>query len=257
MTPLLERLMENWPITLIVAWTVWVLLRKARRYATRPDAHGPDRQARAAVQAAARNEILADLDAGRLPIQWAGDVRDQLPFIMQKSEHLVYVWAQTQYHTTRRVFHGRSAGVSVRVVKGVTVRGGGSRGVPTDELTLADANGVLALTTKHLYFTSRETDGKSFRIRLNKLAALACGPHGVSLTRDTASAKPETFAPFGPSQVPAIGHETPDFAHALIRAVAQWQDDPPDWRHAPEDAPHADGEAGMTAAEASIEAGAQ
>ena len=247
----------NFAAVLLIASAVLVLLRAAYAYATRLNAHGPDRQARAAAQAAARNEILADLDAGRLPIKWTRNVRDQLPFIMQKSEHLVYVWAQTQYHTTRRVFHGRSAGVSVRVVKGVTVRGGGSRGVPTDELTLADANGVLALTTKHLYFTSRRPDGKSFRIRLNKIAALACGPLGVSVTRDTASAKPENFAPFGPSQVPDVGPETPDFAHALIRAVAQWQDDPPEWKHDPEDAPNADGEAGLAAVEAAAEGGTE
>ena len=244
---------DLWPLLFLIPFAVYAI-----KYALRDRApNGPDRQARAAPQAAARNQILADLEAGRLPVHWAADSLNQLPFVPQRSEHLVYVWAAAQYHTTRRVFKGRSAGLSVRVAKGVTVRGGGSRGVPTDEFVLADPNGVLALTTRHIYFTSRRPDGKAFRIRLDKLAHLACGPLGVSVTRDGASAKPETFNPYGPSVLPDVGPETPDFAHAMIRAVARWQDDPPEWRHDPQDAPDADAHAGLAAVEAAAEGGTE
>jgi len=51
-------------------------------------------------------------------------------------------------------------------------------------------SGVLAFTTKHLYFSS---PSKRFRIRYDKIVAFEPYEDGIGVQRDAASAKPQTF----------------------------------------------------------------
>lgn len=115
------------------------------------------------------------------------------PFRMMKSETLV--WAcDAVYGQTGREYRAGSAGVSVRVAKGLYVRGGGTKGRTVDTpIRFTDA-GTLGLTTKHIYFASSDAArGNAFRVRLDKLVSTRADADVVTFMRDLRSAKPEGF----------------------------------------------------------------
>lgn len=117
----------------------------------------------------------------------------RLPFNFQKKEHLLWVFQNVQYleDRTRREYVGRSAGVSVRVMKGVYYRTGTFRGHPVDrvERTLIDT-GLLAVTNKHVYFAG---PAKSLRVRHDAILSHTPFSDGVGIHRDAATAKPQIF----------------------------------------------------------------
>ena len=163
-----------------------------------------------------KKNVLDILDSGNLPgaINFIVD-GGKLPFKFQKSEHLLWVFSSVEYleQTTRRAVEGRSAGVSVRVAKGVSVRVGQSRGTPVeyDEL-VSRGFGLLAVTTKHVYFKG---DRRSLRIAFGKivsveLASVEQPGDGVAITRDRVSGHPEFFV---------VGPEDAEFACDLILSV--------------------------------------
>ena len=139
---------------------------------------------------ASRGMLLREILEGNIP---EVQVEGHMPFNFQKSEKLVYAFPDVDYHEQRkrREFRGRSTGVSVRVAKGVYFRTGGFRGHPVvhTEDVYVDS-GVLAFTTKHLYFSS---PSKRFRIRYDKIVAFEPYEDGIGVQRDAASAKPQTF----------------------------------------------------------------
>ena len=81
--------------------------------------------------------------------------------------------------------------MSIRIARGVYYRTGGFRDHPV-ETTVNEhkPTGVLALTTKHVYFANPE---KSFRIPCAKIVAFTPYSNGIGLQRDAQSAKPQTF----------------------------------------------------------------
>ena len=93
-----------------------------------------------------------------------------VPFKLQKNEQWLLAVDNVAYAEmrTKREIQGRSAGASVRVMKGVSIRTGASRGTPvvTDELT-SRGNGMFAISTKHVFFHGE----RSFRIPLNKIVS--------------------------------------------------------------------------------------
>ena len=118
---------------------------------------------------------------------------DRLPFRLQKSETMIWVFHDVDYSTvrTRREFRGRSAGVSVRVAKGVYFRTGGFKGHPVEvEETVHVDTGMLGVTTRHIYFAGAS---QSFRVRLDRIVTVEPYSDGVGIMRETARAKPETF----------------------------------------------------------------
>lgn len=133
---------------------------------------------------------LRDLTEGKLPVRFANM---QVPFRLMKSEDLVWVFDSVDYGVikTRREFRGGSTGVSVRIARGVYLRQGAFKGrqVEVEEPVHVDT-GLLGITTKHIYFAG---PSRSFRIRHSKIVSLTPYSDGLGLTRDTASAKPETF----------------------------------------------------------------
>ena len=139
--------------------------------------------------------ILLILENGKIPIPHDADFEaamKYLPFRFMKSEHLIYAFADVRYLEMRvkREIVGRSAGMSVRVVKGVYVRTGQSRGTPVETDEFVDRGvGLVAITTKHLYFSGERT----FRINLSKIVAVQPVQGGIMITRDRASALPECF----------------------------------------------------------------
>ena len=155
-----------------------------------------------------RENILAILEDDKLPdMDWSR--LGPLPFKFLKTEHLIYVFPDVRYAEQRvkREIVGRSAGTSVRVMKGVSVRMGASRGTPVERDEIVDRGmGIMAVTNKHLYFDGE----RSFRIRFDKIVSVQPLTDAVEVTRDRASALAEYFM---------VGEREADFAYRLLQAV--------------------------------------
>lgn len=135
--------------------------------------------------------ILRDLSDGIIPKRIR--VSGPMPFNLQKSESLVWVFQDVQYYEerSRREFRGRSHGISLRVTKGVYYRVGDFKGKPVEhtESVLADI-GVMGITTKHIYFAGQS---KRFRIRYDRIVTFDAFSDGIGVMREAQSAKPQTF----------------------------------------------------------------
>jgi hypothetical protein len=155
-----------------------------------------------------RQNILDILNDDKLPeIDWSS--LGLLPFKFQKTEHLIYVFPSVGYaeQRVRREIIGRSAGTSVRVMKGVSVRVGASRGTPVERDELVDrGRGIMVITSKHLYFNGQ----RSFRIPFGKIVSVQPMADAVEVTRDRASALAEYFV---------VGERDADFAFELLHSV--------------------------------------
>jgi hypothetical protein len=110
-----------------------------------------------------------------------------LPFNFQKSENLIWLYPEANYFQPRTTtaYQGRSSGVSVRVVGGVYYRVGEFSGDPvvTTQMALLDT-GVLAITSKHLYFAGGM---KSLRIRYDEIISISPYSDAIAIQRDNAS----------------------------------------------------------------------
>ena len=138
---------------------------------------------------AIQNKVLAILRDGKVPDL---GLNVSVPFKLQKNEKWILAVNNVAYAEMRvkREVVGRSAGASVRVMKGVSVRAGASKGTPveTDVLT-PRGSGTLAVSTKHVFFSGE----RSFRIPLNKIVSVQPARYGLEIVRDRASAQPEYF----------------------------------------------------------------
>lgn len=134
--------------------------------------------------------VLRDVLNGVVPqgIQFAG-----VPFNLQKSETLVWVFQDVDYYEvkTKTKFVGGSRGVSLRVTKGVYYRVGGFKGERVQEsATVHVDTGLMGLTTKHIYFAG---PSKRFRINYRKIVAFESFSDGIGVQRDAQTAKPQSF----------------------------------------------------------------
>ncbi len=135
--------------------------------------------------------VLRDIMDGKVPQRLK--LQADLPFNLQKTEQLVWVFSDTAYYEdkTRREFVGGSQGASVRVAKGVYLRTSSFKGHPVERTeTLHVDNGALGVTTKHLYFSGGR---KSLRIPYTKIISFDPYSDGLGVHRDAASAKPQRF----------------------------------------------------------------
>ena len=125
------------------------------------------------------------------------DHRPPLTLRFQKAEQALWVVPNCEYmKTTKQVtYEGRSAGASVRVAKGLTIRGGGSRGLRVENEYLETVDcGTVVLTNKHIYFEGE--DKERFRVRLDKLVSVEPLADGVQFQRDGVRARPEIFVSY-------------------------------------------------------------
>jgi len=118
---------------------------------------------------------------------------DQLPFIFQKTEKLIWVFNNAEYYEQVTVTHfeGGSHGVSFKVAKGIYYRTSSFRGQPvkTEQMKYL-GNGILAITNKHLYFSNSQ---KTFKIPFNKIIALQPYEDGIGINKDGVSTKTQVF----------------------------------------------------------------
>jgi hypothetical protein len=172
---------------------------KERREQQRQEVERREQEALQARLAAQREKqeiqrkVLAILEEGKVPdMHLSVDV----PFKLQKNEKWLLAVNNVAYAEmrTKREVVGRSAGASVRVMKGVSVRTGASRGTPveTDVLT-PRGSGSFAVSTKHVFFQGE----RSFRIPMAKIVSVQGSPEGLEIVRDRASAQPEYFGIVG------------------------------------------------------------
>lgn len=155
--------------------------------------------------------ILEILDDGKVPeISFSGE-GSEIPFRFMKSEYPLYIFPQVAYLEKRvkREIKGRSAGTSVRVMKGVSVRLGQSKGTPVETDVIENRGiGILGITTKHLYFHG----DRIFRIRFDKIVSIERADQNVvGVTRDRVKALPEYFV---------LPEEDTEFAYELMQMVA-------------------------------------
>lgn len=133
-------------------------------------------------------EILAE---GKLP-RITVENRATLPVRLAKSEVVLAVVHGCQYMETfiKKEYIGKSAGMSFRVAKGVSIRTGGSRGTPVETEELRDyGEGTFLMTQKGLYF---KNGVKAIRAPMNKILSCEVVDEGtISFVRDRARSLPE------------------------------------------------------------------
>jgi len=138
-----------------------------------------------------KGAVLRDIMDGNLPERIKID--GGLPFNLQKSEKVVWVFQDVNYYEekTRTRYVGGSQGVSIRIAKGLYYRTGAFKGerVQTSETVHADT-GLLGVTNKHIYFAG---PSKRFRIAYNKIVAFEPFSDGIGVQRDAQTAKPQSF----------------------------------------------------------------
>ena len=120
-------------------------------------------------------------------------ITDPVPFNLMKSEQLVWIMEDVDYHevVTRRERRGTSHGLSIRVAKGLYYRPGMFRShVHEWEETVHLDTGLLGITSKHLYFHGRR---KRFRIRYDRIVSFEPYDDGLGVMRDAQTAKPQSF----------------------------------------------------------------
>lgn len=160
-----------------------------RAYIDRFAPHGLAKEQ--AIERLNQGQILRVVCEGGVPenIEFVGRV----PFNLQKSEKLVYVFNDVQYYErmTRTRRTGTSHGVSIRLAKGLyySPRQFQSQTEEWQETVHRDT-GLLGLTTKHIYFRGPE---KAFRRPYSKIVSIDYEYDGISYVPDLANAKPQIF----------------------------------------------------------------
>ena len=144
-----------------------------------------------AVERIFKGAVIRDVLDGEIPQRLS--LSGPVPFNLQKSETLVWVFENVKYYEekTRTEYRGGSRGVSIRVMKGVYYRVGDFKGkkVQTQETVHADT-GLMGITTKHIYFAG---DRKRFRIRFDRIVSWDAYSDGIGVMRDAQTAKPQSF----------------------------------------------------------------
>lgn len=116
-----------------------------------------------------------------------------LPFNFTKGENLIWLFTNVKYYedTVKRSYEGGSRGVSVRVAKGVYLRGSSSRGklVESNYLKLIGI-GMMAITNKNIYYASNE---KTIKLPHSKIIGVKPYSDGVQIFKDGVNAKAQYF----------------------------------------------------------------
>ena len=135
--------------------------------------------------------VIRDITEGIVPQRQ--NITGRVPFNLMKSEKLVWVMDDVDYHETitRRERRGNSHGLSIRVARGLYYRPSTfrSRAVEWDE-TVHQDTGLLGFTTKHLYFSGGK---KKFRVRYDRIVDFEPFSDGFEIMRDAQTAKPQAF----------------------------------------------------------------
>lgn len=136
--------------------------------------------------------ILRELNEGKAPKSRI-KIQGTLPFLIQKSEVIIWIFQNVSFYEqrTKTIYEGRSASVSFRIAKGLYYRTGAFRGNPVQVSEMRPIGvGLLAISNKHLYFSSA---AKSLKIPFNKILTLNPYEDGIGIQKDGTSSKPQIF----------------------------------------------------------------
>ena len=139
----------------------------------------------------AMGATLRDLLEGNVPSRLV--VSGQLPFNLQKSEALVWVFKEVKLYEerTRTVYVGGSQGLSIRLAKGIYYRPSVFAATPVSSIkSLHIDTGMMGVTTKHLYFAGPH---KGFRVPYRRIVSFTPYADGLGISRETATGKPQIF----------------------------------------------------------------
>lgn len=112
------------------------------------------------------------------------------PINLQKNETPIWEFDNATLYEEQvtRTMVGRSSGFSVRIAKGVYYRVGSFKGRPVVTTNLVPKyNGAMIITTKNIYFYSRE---KSIRLPFTKIVSFVDFEDGIGIQQDKQNAKP-------------------------------------------------------------------
>ena len=127
----------------------------------------------------AQTGILNNIQAGNLPNQ-----PSMLPIVLGKGESLLWTYNNVTLYQEKieKEYVGRHNGVSVRVIKGVTLRTGKMKGKPVEHSYMNNmGTGELYVTNKHLIFQSPT---KAAKVPFNKLIGITPYIDGVELHKE-------------------------------------------------------------------------
>jgi len=134
--------------------------------------------------------VIRELVEGRIPQKIKPSM---IPFNMQKSETLVWIFNDVMYleENTSRAYVGASQGVSVRIAKGLYYRTGAFSGHSVEKKSMAHkGTGVLGVTTKNIYFSS---EWKSIKVPYIKILTFLPLSDGLGIHTDAKTAKAIAF----------------------------------------------------------------
>lgn len=137
-----------------------------------------------------KSRVLAEVMAGKVPERCNAS---GLQVVLQKGESVIWMFNKVASYEsrTRRHFVGASAGVSVRVAKGVYLRTSAFKGHPVEKTEIVHADtGSLIITNKNIFFQGAI---KVVKLPARKLAAIQPYSDGIGLQLDTASATMRLF----------------------------------------------------------------
>ena len=149
-------------------------------------------EAKDALSRTLRSAIIRDLINGD-EFKNRLNISGNLPFKFQKNEYLVWLFQNVELfeQRTKTTYEGSSQGLSFKITKGVYYRTSSFKGHPVKTTNIVPiAEGMLALTNKHLYFSSGL---KSFRIKYEKIISIDPYSDGIGITKDGVTAKPQIF----------------------------------------------------------------
>lgn len=143
------------------------------------------------VERIGQRMILADLQAGRPPRSTV-----TAAVLLRKDETALWCYNGVCMYQEKveREYVGRTGGISVRVMKGVTYRTGTfrSRPIETSYMQLTDT-GSLYITNRHIIFMGRQ---RSIRVPYTKIIGITPYADGMEVQRDGVNVKRLIFQGF-------------------------------------------------------------
>ncbi len=139
--------------------------------------------------------ILGFCRTKTVPINWGNSYLKEAPFVVQSTETVIYGSKFNELWTTKteRHYQAGNRGMSLRIMKGVSVRVGNTAGKSVSQEVREELDGgqILA-TTKHIYY---EKNGRPQRVALAKIIGTELFDNGktIKIMPDGARAKPLYF----------------------------------------------------------------
>lgn len=148
-----------------------------------------DMNERGVMEKIGKAAIVRDLDAGvfpTTPIHITGH-----PFLFEKDEKPIWLFNGASYTTldSKSEFVAGHAGISLRVMKGVWVRTGRTKGRRVKSQVKMTSRGLLLVSNKNIRFAD---SGPALRLRMREIGEMRLYDEGL-LLRTTRSEKPHIF----------------------------------------------------------------